>query len=316
MDVGVGLWQLRSTARAPVGWPRLYRDLQEDARLAEELGFHSLWLSEHHFWYDGWCPSLAVAAAAALGATTRLRVGTGILILPLHEPDRLAAQCRTLHAASGGRFELGIGLGYRDSEYDGLGLRRRTRGRRADEALDVILATRRADAGGPEIWVGGMGERSLARATTRGLGLFLPPTLRLEDTEKVIAASRAAATEAGVTLGPVGIVKSTWVTRGGAADEQRGRDDIVRATKEYAGSWWSLRGELGWGAPDLLDKQMQRSVDTALVGSPEAVVADLEGLAAAGVDLVVLNVSSDVTRPDYRDTMRLIASDVLPRVVS
>jgi alkanesulfonate monooxygenase SsuD/methylene tetrahydromethanopterin reductase-like flavin-dependent oxidoreductase (luciferase family) len=310
IDVGVGLWSMRSTAAAPASLPVLYRELQEDARLAEELGLHSLWLSEHHFWYDGWCPSLLVAGASALGATSTLHVGTGVFLLPLHDADRLASAGLALERLAPGRFELGVGIGYREPELDGLGLSRRDRGKRTEHALDTVSAAW-AD-GGPRVWIGGIAERSLRRAADRGLSLFLPSSMRLGQLQEVIAGAREAAAEAGVLIGRIGVLKNAWVTGGSAAEKQRMGEQIASNTREYAGSWWMLQGQLAFDAPELLDKQMERATETAFVGSAEAVAGSIRDLAEIGVDLVVLHVSADFTRPAYRDNMRAIATDVLP----
>jgi alkanesulfonate monooxygenase SsuD/methylene tetrahydromethanopterin reductase-like flavin-dependent oxidoreductase (luciferase family) len=310
IDIGFGLWSMRATAAAPVSVPVLYRELQEDARLAEALGLHSLWLSEHHFWYDGWCPSLLVAGASALGATTTLHVGTGIFLLPLHDPARVAAAGLALEGLAPGRFELGIGVGYRDPELDGLGISRRARGRRVERALDTVDAA--WSGGGPRIWIGGIAERSLRRATDRGLSLFLPSSMRLGQLQEVISRARQAASEAGVPLGRIGVLKNAWVTDGSAAAKRRLEVLIAAHTREYAGAWWLLHGQLGFAAPELLDRQMDRAVETALVGPPEAVAGSIRELAAIGVDLVVLHVSADFTRPAYRENMQQIARDVVP----
>jgi alkanesulfonate monooxygenase SsuD/methylene tetrahydromethanopterin reductase-like flavin-dependent oxidoreductase (luciferase family) len=310
MDVGVGLWSMRTTASEPASLPLLYAELQEDARLAEQLGLHSLWLSEHHFWYDGWCPSLLVAGASVLGATSTLHVGTGIFLLPLQDSARLTAAGLALERIAPGRFELGVGIGYRDAEVDGLGISRRTRGRRTEVALDAI-AHAWAD-GGPGVWIGGIAERSLRRAADRGLSLFLPSSMRLGQLRDVIARAREAAALAGVPLGRIGVLKNAWVTDGSVSERQRAEQAIDASIREYAGSWWELQGRLGFEVPELLDRQMARSVETALVGPPEAVAASLCELQEIGVDLVVLHVSSDRTRPAYRENMRKIAADVLP----
>jgi alkanesulfonate monooxygenase SsuD/methylene tetrahydromethanopterin reductase-like flavin-dependent oxidoreductase (luciferase family) len=301
---------MRTTAAAPASLPVLYRELQEDARLAEELGFHSLWLSEHHFWYDGWCPSLLVAGASALGATSTLHVGTGVFLLPLHDADRLAAAGLALDRLAPGRFELGVGIGYREPELDGLGLSRRERGTRTDRALDTVEAA--WGAGGPRIWIGGIAERSLRRAADRGLSLCLPSSMRLGQLQDVIERARDAAAEAGVPLARIGVLKNAWVTDGSPAEQRRMGELIAANTREYAGSWWMLQGQLGFEAPGLLDRQMERAIETAVVGPPDAVAASIHELAAIGVDLVVLHVSADFTRPAYRENMQTIATDVLP----
>ena len=311
MDVGLGLWQMRSTAAAPASFPVLYRELQEDARLAEELGFHSLWLSEHHVWYDGWCPSLLVAAGAVLGATERLHVGTGVFLVPLHEPERIAAAGRTLERIAPGRTELGMGLGYREPELDAVGISRTQRGRRADRALDM-LAESWADEG-PSIWLGGIAEKSLRRAAERGLSLFLPSTMRADQVRQAVALAREVAAERGIEPGRVGIVKNAWLVDD-ERQEKTVRDAIGRSGREYGGAWWLLRGRHGFEAPDLLDAQDAGAAETALVGNPETVVAAIAELETLGVDLVALHVSADFTRPAYRETMRRLAADVLPHV--
>jgi alkanesulfonate monooxygenase SsuD/methylene tetrahydromethanopterin reductase-like flavin-dependent oxidoreductase (luciferase family) len=309
MDVGVGLWSMRSTAGAPASLPVLYRELRDDARLAEQLGLHSLWLSEHHFWYDGWCPALLVAGASALAATSTLHVGTGVFLLPLHQTERLVAAGLTLERLAPGRFELGVGIGYREPEIDGLGISRRARGARVEESLDAFAGA--FSAGGPSIWIGGIAERSLRRAADRGLSLFLPSSMRLGQLREVIERARVAAAEAGRPLGRIGVLKNAWVTEL-EPEARRMQDAIASNIREYAGSWWELQGKLGFEVPELLDRQMARSVETALVGSAEEVASSLRELAGIGVDLVVLHVSSDFTRPAYRENMRRIAADVLP----
>ena len=310
MDVGVGLWCLRSTAAVPASHALLYRELVEDARLAEELGLHSLWLAEHHVWYDGWCPSLLVAGAAVLGATTRLHVGTGAFLLPLHDPLRIAAAGRTLEQLAPGRTELGVGLGYRDDEFAAVGLSRATRGARASEALRIL--TRAWADGGPRIWIGGIAERSLGRAAEHGLSLLLPSSMRLAQLREVIARAREAAARHDNRIERVGMVKDAWITDGSAAAERRMRDAIGRFTGEYGGAWWLLKGHRGFDAPELLTRQLERSAETATVGPPEAIASDLRELAEIGIDLVVLKVANDFTRPEHRENMRRIAAELVP----
>jgi alkanesulfonate monooxygenase SsuD/methylene tetrahydromethanopterin reductase-like flavin-dependent oxidoreductase (luciferase family) len=310
LDVGVGLWCMRSTAAAPASTPALYRELVADARLAEELGLHSLWLSEHHFWYDGWCPALLVAAAAAAGATRRLHIGTGVFLLPLHDPHRVADAGLELERLAAGRIELGIGLGYRDAEYDALGRSRRTRGRTVDESLGVLGAA--WAGGGPRVWIGGIAERPLRRAAEHGLSIFLPSSMSESQLARAIDRVRATAAEHGTPAPRIGMLKNAWVTDGGRDEERRMRDLVADAQREYAGAWWLLGGHLGFDEPALLEEQMRRASDTALVGPPAAVAQELARLAGLGVDLVVLHIATDRTRPGYRENMRRVATEVLP----
>jgi alkanesulfonate monooxygenase SsuD/methylene tetrahydromethanopterin reductase-like flavin-dependent oxidoreductase (luciferase family) len=315
VDVGLALWSMQRTQAVPrPGWPQLYAELQSDARFTEELGFDSLWLAEHRFWYDGWCPQPLVAAAAALSATSSLTVGTAMHLLPQHDATRSAQTFYGLQALFGDRFELGVGLGYRDEEYDGVGLPRNRRGRLMDAALDELAARRPAEASRPKIWVGGMAPAAIRRAASRGLSLLLPPTLSSAEILAVTENAGRVATEAGHPPGRVGMVKDVWITDGTAADKAQHVASLDHHYREYAGSWWMLRGSLGFAQPDLLDKQMKRTTDTAAIGPLDQVVHELAELVGAGVHTLALSISSDVTRGRYRDQMELIAAKVLPEL--
>ena len=169
MRFGVGLFCLSSTATSPRHHVDAYRELLEDAREVERLGFSSLWLSEHHFCYDGYCPALLPAAAAVLAVTERLRVATGMLLLPLQRPERLAAMAAELSRRSGGRLELGAGLGYRDVEFDGKGVPRAERVARQRAGLDLLQ--RAPDV---PLWVGSATPAGVRRAGARGVGIGPP----------------------------------------------------------------------------------------------------------------------------------------------
>src|SRR5690606_36983751 len=111
------------------------------AVLAERLGLHSLWTGEHRGWYDGWCPAPIHALAHAAAATRTLHLGTAMLLAPQHDPAALADAEATFAGLLGDRLELGVGLGYRDAEFDALGLRRDRRGRIMDETLARLAAS-------------------------------------------------------------------------------------------------------------------------------------------------------------------------------
>jgi alkanesulfonate monooxygenase SsuD/methylene tetrahydromethanopterin reductase-like flavin-dependent oxidoreductase (luciferase family) len=308
MDVGVGLWSMRSTAEVPASFPKLYANLQEDARLVERLGFHSLWIAEHHFWYDGWCPSVIAAAASVLGATTRLRAGTGILLLALQDPAQASATIRTAMDLSGGRLDLGVGLGYRDVEFDGFGLTRKTRGRRTDAALDELIAGWAGDAQAPPVWIGGISAPAMARAGSRGLGILMPNTMRTDELHDAFALHRAAADEAKRPLGRVAVMRYAWPTDGSTAERDEAHALIRQSILEYYGAWFPLRGRPGFEVPELLDKQIARATASALVGSTEHIADGLAELEPLGVDLAVLQVPTDGTGADHRAAITELAA--------
>ena len=253
---------------------------------------------------------LLVAGATVLGATTRLHVGTGAFLLPLHDPLRIVAAGRTLEQLAPGRTELGVGLGYRDDEFAAVGLstgdpRRASLGCAADP-------TRAWADGGPRIWIGGIAERSLGRAAEHGLSLFLPSSMRPAQLREVIARAREAAARHGNRIERVGVLKDAWVTDGSAAAERRMRDAIGRFTGEYGGAWWLLQGRRGFDAPELLHDSSSAARRPPPSGLRRRSRRILRELAEIGVDLVVLKVANDFTRPEHRENMGRIAAELVP----
>lgn len=97
---------------------RLYSFTLELCEEAERLGADSLWFSEHHLFDDDYLTSPLTMAAAAAARTRRVRLGTAILIAPLHHPAEIAEQAAAVDLISGGRLDLGIGTGYRVPEFE------------------------------------------------------------------------------------------------------------------------------------------------------------------------------------------------------
>lgn len=119
---------------------RFYADMLEETDRADALGFHCVWFAEHHFFnYGGHIPSVPVIGAAAAQRTRRIRIGSGIALLPLQDPIRVAEEYAMLDCLSGGRLDFGIGRGFQKAEYDAF--ERDMADSRAlfEEAHDIIL---------------------------------------------------------------------------------------------------------------------------------------------------------------------------------
>jgi len=311
IDVGVGLWTFQSTAHHPRSLARQYRGFPAVAQRVEELGYADIWLGEHRFWYDAWCPAPLMPIAAAAAGTDRLRFGTAMMLLPQHDAVRLAAVAETVQGVAAGRLELGVGLGHRDAEFDGLGLQRRQRGKRMESGLDV-LGERFLPS---SVWVGGMAPAALRRLGSRGMSSLMPQTLDAETTRRAIATIDAAAAEAGVPRGRVGMLKDVWVETG---DHDRAWF-LARLREHYleeAGAWWVMKGERhGFAMPDDLEAQVQRVVDSAVVGTPDEVAAELASLEALGVDHLVARPCFDFVAPEVLDVeLEVFATTVLKEV--
>ena len=99
----------------------LIQEALDHTRKAEELGFSRVWFAEHHFSNYSLVPSPLMMCAYAAAITTKIRVGSAVVILPLHAPARLIAEIAMVDALSGGRLDVGVGSGYQNYEFERLG---------------------------------------------------------------------------------------------------------------------------------------------------------------------------------------------------
>ena len=192
-QVNFGLWyDFRNPPPSTLSFEQLYRGSLEQIAWAESLGFDSVWLTEHHFTDDGYTPSPLVIAAAIGERTRRMRIGTNLMLLPLADPLRLAEDAAAVSILTGGRFDLGVGLGYRQLEFDAFGRKLAHRPSLMEEGVAILrqawsgepvrmLGKRFAVDGlrvspapnkPPRIFMGGMAEPAIARAARIGDGFL------------------------------------------------------------------------------------------------------------------------------------------------
>ena len=134
---------MRQDFRAPAGGPtsphEIYEAALEQFEWADDHGFDSLVLSEHHGVDDGWCPAPLTMAAAVLARTKRARVMVSACLLPLHDPIRIAEQLAIIDNAFPRRLWVTFGAGYRPEEFEMAGLDHAARGKILEEHVAVVL---------------------------------------------------------------------------------------------------------------------------------------------------------------------------------
>ena len=188
-----GLWyDFRNPPPSTTSFETLYRGSLDQMVWAEELGFNSVWLTEHHFCADGYAPSPLVIAAAIGERTKKMRIGTNLMLLPLADPLRLAEDAVTLSILTEGRFDLGVGLGYRELEFNYFGRSLKNRPSLMEEGVALMRAAwtgepihfsgKRYNVDGlqvtptaqttPNIYMGGMADPAIERAARLGDGFL------------------------------------------------------------------------------------------------------------------------------------------------
>lgn len=176
LGAGLSLGISLGGATSPADWPGLFAWVER----AELLGLHSVWVPEMHF-----APGASASPLLVLGAfaarSQRLRLGTTSLLLPLHDPTRIAEEVTALDAYSGGRLLLGLGRGFRSRVFRAFGVDASAKRDRFDAALDQMLAVwgephaRTLQPPHPPLAVAAFGPRGLRQAARRGLPYLASP---------------------------------------------------------------------------------------------------------------------------------------------
>jgi alkanesulfonate monooxygenase SsuD/methylene tetrahydromethanopterin reductase-like flavin-dependent oxidoreductase (luciferase family) len=312
--------------------PEVYAELIDSAALGEELGFDSWRLAEHHFAEDRHNPSQFPLLAAAATRTERIRLGTYVLLLALHDPVLVAEDAATVDILSGGRLDLAIGAGPMPRECAAFGIDRAETFGRTYEALEVIAAcfsgeelahhgryydyegvtmtTPPVQPGGPPIYLAALGPQSLARAGRRGYNLasvlHTPLQHLYEEAQAEAGRDRA---DYRLMSGPVAVHV--------AASREQAWDEC-----EAALHWWvSFYRARGFEMPLPPLGELRNSPEAGIFGQPFAVGTPEEALAVIdryrGVpmdELVVQlhhpGMEAAVTDP----SMRLFAAELMPEL--
>jgi len=184
------IYDFRNPARWRRPWVEFYARMLDQVVEAEALGYDHVWLTEHHFVDDGYLPSIVPVAGAIAARTKRIRIGSDIMILPFQDPVRIAEDLAVVDILSGGRFDLGVGQGYRAEEFRAIRMDRRERHARTRESVELIqrlwteddvtfagryyrvdgvtISPRPVQQPHIPIWIGARTEKAMQRAARNG----------------------------------------------------------------------------------------------------------------------------------------------------
>ena len=310
-----------------------FRDWLDDNVEAEQLGYASTFLVEHHF--TGWhqVSATLMLLTALAPRTTTLRLGTAVIVLPWHNPVLLAEQAATLDLISGGRFDFGIGKGYRHSEFHGFQIAPEEAEARFDETValmtrawttrerfshhgrfwhfaDIVVEPPPMQRPHPPLWVAAGSEASIRRAAARGFNLILDQYASAQQLGERIRIYRAERAAHGLASSPaqIAVARQLYIAKD-AADTQAALKrqaaytqrtvDVSRAPDAPRGSHVLAYADKAGGTEE-----------NALYGTPDEIAAGLAALRAAGVDYVLLTVQGG------REQVRRFARDIMPAFAS
>ena len=323
------VYDFRNPPDSGIPTPRLYAEILDQVAWLDTLGLDLVWFTEHHFVDDGYLPSWTPVAGAMAARTSRVRFSSDICLLPFQNPVRLAEDLAVLDNLSGGRIEIGVGMGYAPHEFRGFGISLPQRLSRMEEGLevltraftgerfsfhgkrydfdDVVIRPRYVQPGGPPLWIAAMSAGGAARAARFDAHL-LPQGERAQVLDPWREAVRA--TGRSPEARRVGIIRSCFVT-----DDPEREWPAVRAAERYRGELYN-RFFAESGQERSWYRAGPRILQTWVVGDADRCVQELSGfIEEHGItDLVTWAVPPGLRPEHMSQSLERFARDVAPRL--
>jgi alkanesulfonate monooxygenase SsuD/methylene tetrahydromethanopterin reductase-like flavin-dependent oxidoreductase (luciferase family) len=320
--------------------------------LLEELGFDGVWIAEHHFRDYGVVPNIFTMLANLAARTERLRLGTGIVVLPLHNPIHVAEEAAMVDLLSEGRLEVGVGRGYQSIEFENFGLDLGEARDRFNECLDMIvglwtqddfeykgrfyetnhpltLMPRPVQRPHPPLHVAAVSPETVELYAARGLPILADPAAPFKRVAKAAETWHATAAANGVDTSGIELVASRAVYV--APTIEQAREDQARFEAMFDRSRIinvqsapidSRTGQAAKGFEYYQNRYLKGgSVDNEfrweqleVIGDPERVIGQIRMLQEMGYSNLMCDFGS--TRPipieEMKKLLKFFAAEVMP----
>ncbi len=320
----------------PVEDSRYFAETLHQVELAEENGFNSVWLEEHHGTSGHYHPSPFIYLAGFATRTRRLILGTDIAILPLYHPVRVAEDVAQLDVMSNGRVILGVAIGYRPEEFAAFQTSLDGRGAKFVEMVTLIkrlwteqritfeseryplaeftLEPRPIQRPHPPIWLGGWGKLALKRAAVLGDAWVPGPTANLAKLKAAQEQYNAHLTELGILPGnrERPLTRDLVIAGNQARADDMAERYLLPAYRDEYSSWeHPLIGTTDATATDRL-AELRR--DRFIIGNPDRVIEQIKYFEEQfGMDHLICRLHFPGMPPEMvTESIKLIGQEVIP----
>ena len=345
MKFGYGLLSGQCVPESERSYSEVYEEMMDLAVLAEEVGFDTIHTSEHHFFDDGYSPSVLPLSAALARETGSIGIETSIALAPLYDPIRLAEDAATVDVLSGGRFALGVANGYMQREFDVFGVPRSERARRVAETVricnqawapgslsfdgeifqyeNVRVEPKPVQDDGPDIHLGGTSKPAIRRAARICDGhigiVYYDSAMQYkssfdEFSDNVDLLSELRDVESDEFR--ISMMQYTHVDDDSDAAWETLAPSLVYSRRKYA-EHADGRDAAKWDYETMDDEQLERLRAGAMVGDPEGVVKRLRAYEEAipgELHFLARMWHPGLSFEDHAESMRRFGEEVIPEL--
>jgi len=306
-----------------------------EAQMAEESGFDACFFGEHHQDKDGFLPSPLIVATAVAARTRYLKVGTSVILLPLHHPVQVAEDVITLDLVSKGRVILGVGIGYQAADFQAFGVPMADRVTLFEEGVVIIrqcwsgepfsfhgrhytlenvqIRPRPFQQPAPPLWIGASVPAAVRRAGRLGDAFVATPSTDLAGTERLVKAYREAALQAG-RRPQVVLMRDAWVAQSRAEAEAVYGPEVMTAYRYY---WENRLAEFRHMGPETEFSLQNLAANRLILGDAETCVREFQRWhEATGAEYCLLRLrhahSGGPAHDKIMQALKLFGDHVLP----
>jgi alkanesulfonate monooxygenase SsuD/methylene tetrahydromethanopterin reductase-like flavin-dependent oxidoreductase (luciferase family) len=348
MKVGILLTSHPDPETEPYPHHAIHDRVTREVLEAEQLGYDSVWIAEHHFSNKyGILPDPFCYTSYLAAKTSVIKLGAAVMIVPLHHPMRIVENAAFVDILSNGRFQLGLGSGYRPYEFEGLGVDYEQRREMQEEAIPLILKgfhEKRVNANGtyysvnidegyeilpqpiqrphPPFYMAAGSERSIRNAARGGFGLMQSSLPSVDTLRQHIELYRGdmdkapAPYNANPAFGEIDVARMVYVAPTDAQARAESEAGIVHHMKSFL-----LGGNTGRYLGEVTEKMDESEfayenlvANTLLHGSPDTVIRKIEELKAVGTTSLMIHYPPYYGMERTIAMLKLFAKEVLPNI--